>query len=53
MSEPVRLLDDPSAPGSVTELVRAIEAPSPLGDAGRAALAARITASNKGFPFSK
>jgi type IV secretory pathway VirB10-like protein len=45
MSEPVRLLDDPSAPGSVTELVRAIEAPSPLGDAGRAALAARITAS--------
>jgi hypothetical protein len=45
MSDPVRLLDDPSAPGSVTELVRAIEAPSPLGEAGRAALAARITAS--------
>lgn len=45
MSDPVRLLDDPSASGSVTELVRAIQVPSPLGAAGKAALAARISAS--------
>lgn len=45
MTDPIRLLDDPSAPGSVTELVRAIQPPAPLTEAGRAALAARITAS--------
>lgn len=52
MSDPVRLLDDPGAPGSVTELMHAIEPPTPLSEAGRAALAARITASAAVVPVT-
>jgi len=45
MSDPVRLLDDPTASAGVAELVRAIQPPSPLGHATRAAIAERVTAS--------
>jgi hypothetical protein len=45
MADPIRLLDDPSASAGVAELVRAIEPPSPLGQATRVAIAERVAAS--------